>query len=160
MIDQIKHDYAIVTCGEHARNLAEVEYRVEAERKMTGYVSYLLDELEKERRGKEVALSSHKYLEGELEKALFAIDVQKNATKFCVNDLVNASDELDMLKESTKKLRAEHTAMKEALEFYSHHQTYVKLDVNNFEFAYIERDEGEKARSVLSTLTKEAPTDG
>jgi hypothetical protein len=120
MIEQIKKDHTIVTSGEHARNLAEVEYRVEAERRMTGYVSYLLDELEKA--NKEVERQENKY-----------------QTMF--REMLPIAQQRDQYYADLEIMRTEHTAMKEALEWYDKASD---LDLAD--------DGGMRARHFLSKL--------
>lgn len=62
---------------------------------------------------------------------------------------------IDKQHEEIKRLRAEHAAMKEALEFYAAESTYDIDHLSKHGFMIIDRDDGEKARTILSTLKKE-----
>lgn len=125
------------------------------------WLQLLLDELEKTQRGKEVALSSHKHLEDELEKArkenndlLEALSDRADSISYLTEKLEKAQKEIERLKaiderecDITINLKREHAAMKEALEWYA--------DSENCWWRKIDKDGGERARAVLSTLSKE-----
>ncbi|MGM0882547.1 MAG: hypothetical protein ACQEXQ_16090 [Bacillota bacterium] len=89
-----------------------------------------------------------RYLLDELEKAKIALYTHESYDR--------TVSEMHI---ENEQLRTEHTAMKEALEFYAAESTYDIDHLSKHGFMIIDRDDGEKARNALSTLKKEGPTE-
>lgn len=65
----------------------------------------------------------------------------------------NLDDEqVSWLIEQLEQAQSANQKLVECLEWYADHYTHAKLDTNNFEFAYIEKDKGRRARTVLQEV--------
>ncbi|MGO4181835.1 hypothetical protein AB4Z17_11685 [Paenibacillus sp. TAF43_2] len=152
LVYEIDTDILICTAKTHAKT----EENMQLIAQFPTYIRYLLDELEKERRGKEVALSSHKYLEGELEKANKEIekvtlerDNEYWRAVWYEGHIEDASRSADKWQQHFRELLEEHKTIKEALKkvgYYLKREAYIPAEI--------------LIENFLPTLNKEAPTDG
>lgn len=150
LVYEIETDNLVCTAKTHFKTVENMKLIANT----PTYIRYLLDELDTVKeywmQERELANGQKEFLRNELEKAQKEVEWWKSEFREQEETIATVASESHIL-------ITEHTAMKEALEWYEDGENYSRTE-DDYRIGYppeIMFDKGIKAREVLATLTKE-----